>query len=60
MPNRETWLEYPECPCCGAIQGNETPPEGGWKNWTCQSCGQQFQLEVQVTRRYRSTPMEEG
>ncbi len=58
MPNND-WQEYPECPYCGAIQGDEQPPEGTWSHWTCHSCGKRFTLEVQVARRYRSEKEEE-
>lgn len=49
------WLECPECPHCGAIQGDPGNLEGTYWRWTCHSCGKRFVLVVQVTRRFRST-----
>lgn len=52
------WTEDPECPYCGAIKslyGYESTTE----RVTCPSCARKFQLDVQVTRRYRATAMEE-
>ena len=57
MPTND-WLEYPVCPYCGAIQEpmgirTETFRCG------CRSCGKAFDLQVQITRRYRSEKEEE-
>lgn len=52
------WKEYPECPYCGAIQTHM-----GLRTETfrcrCHSCGKAFDLQVQITRRYRSEKEEE-
>ena len=52
------WKEYPECPYCGAIQEDK---HGRTETFRCRchSCGKAFDLQVQVTRRYRSTKEEE-
>lgn len=52
------WLEYPECPYCGAIQLHM-----GIRTETfrcrCLSCGKAFDLQVKLKRRYRSVKDEE-
>lgn len=53
------WLEYPECPYCGAIQ----EPMGirvETFRCRCHSCGKVFDLQVRITRRYRATFGEEA
>ena len=57
MPAND-WQEYPECPYCGAIQ-----QPMGIRTETfrcrCHACRRAFDLQVRITRCYRSTK-EEG
>ncbi len=60
MADIGAWMEYPECPWCGAIQGEPDNAEADSYSHTCHSCGQAFQVEVAVKRYYRSISMRKG
>lgn len=54
------WLEYPECPRCGALQEHGRICHQGIYDLRCPSCGQRFALRVQVTRRFQVTIQQEA